>query len=108
MIETINPKVSVNKRATLEVEIHRSPGQDEDPAERGTEGNEMSRLESETIPVEQGWNLATSTETFGRDQLSKLSDVSIEKPAVEGSPTELTFSRWNQGRQPLLLHFHND
>ena len=59
----------------MEVAIHWSPGHDEDPAELATEGNEMKRLASESIPVEQGQNFATSTETLGRDQQSKMSDV---------------------------------
>ena len=39
MVKTRNQKVSEDKRTTLEVEMHRSPTQDENPARHRTEEN---------------------------------------------------------------------
>ena len=48
------------------------------------------RLASESTPVEQGHDFATSTGTLDREEMSELSDISIEIAATRRSPTDNT------------------
>ena len=66
----------------LEVEVHPNPALDENRAGRGTEGNGNRRLASESTPVEQSHNFATSTGTLDRVEMSELSEISTEKVAT--------------------------
>ena len=84
----MDKKVSEDRRLKLEVEIHPSPAQDENQAGCGIEGNGIRVLTCEPTPVEQGHDFATSTGILDREELSELSDISIENPAVGGSPTD--------------------
>ena len=90
MVVTRNQKVSEDKRTSLEVEVCRSPPQVENQAGLRTEGNWIRRLLSESTPVEQSHDFATSAGTLDREDLSELSNISIEKLAVEGSPKNNT------------------
>ena len=81
MVDTRNQKDSEDKRTTLEVEMHRSPAQNEDLAGHGTGGNRTKQITSESTPVEQGQDFASLTETFDREEMSEMSDISIENPA---------------------------
>ena len=56
----------------------------------GPEGRGIRRLASESTPVEQGQNFATSTRTLNRGEMSELSDISTEKVVTTRSPTENT------------------
>ena len=48
------------------------------------------RLASESTPVEQGHDFATSTRTLDREEMSELSDISTEIAATRRSPTDNT------------------
>ena len=52
----------------LEVDIHRSPAQDDDPAERGTERNGTRILISYSTHVEQRQDFSMSTGTLGQEK----------------------------------------
>ena len=47
------------------------------------------RLASESTPVEQGQDFATSTGTLDREEMSELSDISTENVATTRSPTDM-------------------
>ena len=61
---TRKQKVYEDKRTRLEVEVYRSPAQVENQVGLGTEGNWFRILPSESTPVEQGHDFATSAGTF--------------------------------------------
>ena len=63
-VETRSQKSSEGQNATLEVEIHQDSALDDNRAERGMEGIENRSLASESTPVEQGQDFATSTGTL--------------------------------------------
>ena len=90
MVETRSQKTSEGQKATLEVEIHPDLALDENRAGRGTEGIDNSRLASQSTPVEQGQDFATSTGTLDREEMSELSDISTENVATTRSPTDNT------------------
>ena len=69
MVETSSQKSSEGQKATLEVEIYPDPALDENQAGRGTEGNGNRTLASESTPVEQGQDFATSTGTLDREEV---------------------------------------
>ena len=60
---------------------------DENRAGRGTKRNGNKRLASESNPVEQGQDFATSTRTLDREKMSDLSDITTENVATTRSPT---------------------
>ena len=66
MVETRTQKSSESQKAMLEIEICPDPALDANRAGRGTEGNRNRRLASESTPVEQGQDFATSTGTLDR------------------------------------------
>ena len=47
-------------------------------------------MASESTPVEQGQDFATSTGTLDREEMSELSDISTENVATTRSPTDNT------------------
>ena len=55
---------------------------------RGTEEYGNRRLASESTPVEQGQDFATSTRTLDREEMSELSYISTENIATKRSPTD--------------------
>ena len=57
---------------------------------RDREGRVNRRLASESTPVEQGQDFATSTGTLDREKMSELSDISTENVATTRSPTDNT------------------
>ena len=63
---------------------------DENREGHGTEGKGNRRLASESTPVEQGQDFATSTGTLDREEMSELSDISTENVATTRSPTDNT------------------
>ena len=90
IVETRSQKASEGLKATLEIEIYSDPVLDESRAGRGAERNGSRRLASESTPVEQGQEFATSAGTLYREDMSELSDISTEKVATTISPTDNT------------------
>ena len=64
MVETRSQKSSERQKAMLEVEIHPDPAMDENREGHGPEGRGNRRLASESTPVEQGQDFATSIRTI--------------------------------------------
>ena len=91
MLKTRRQKVSEEKRTTLDVELHRNLGHDEDPAERGNEKNGTDEATSKRIYSGRTRTaIAISTGTIDLKKKSELSKISIEKPVLEGSITDHT------------------
>ena len=90
MVETRSQKSSEEQKARLEVEVHSDPPMDENQEGHGPEGRGKRRLASESSPVEQGLDFATSTESLDRKEVSELSDISTENMAITRSPTDNT------------------
>ena len=78
MVETKSQKSSDERKAMLEVEVHPDQAMDENQEIHRPEGRGNRRLASESTPVEQGQDFATSTGTLDREEMSKLSDISTE------------------------------
>ena len=74
----------------LEVEVYPDQAMDENQEIHGPEGRGNRRLASESTPVEQGQDFATSTGTLDREEMSELSDISTEIVATRRSPTDNT------------------
>ena len=74
----------------LEVEVHSDQAMDENQEIHRLEGRGNRRLASESTPLEQGQDFATSTKTLGREEMSELSDISTEIVATRRSPTHNT------------------
>ena len=85
-VKTRSQKSSEGQKARLEVEVHSDPALDENQERHGPEGRGNRRLASESTPVEQGQDFATSTGTLDREEMSELSDVSAENVATTRSP----------------------
>ena len=90
MVENRSQKSSERQKAMLEVEIHPDPAMDENREGHGPEGRGNRRLASESTPVEQGQDFATSIRTLDREEMSDLSDISTEKVATTRSPSDKT------------------
>ena len=90
MVETTSQKTSEGQKANLEVEVHSDPAMDENQEGHSPEGSGNRRLASESAPVEQGLDYATSTGTLDREEMSELFDISIENVATTRSPTDNT------------------
>ena len=90
MVKTRSQKSFEGQKARLELEIHPDPARDENWSRRRTEGSGNERLASESTPVEQGQDFATSTGTLDREKMSELSNISIENVATTRSPTDNT------------------
>ena len=73
----------------LEVEVHPDQAMNENQEIHGPEGRDR-RLTSESTPVEQGQDFATSIGTLDREEMSELSDISTEIVATRRSPTDNT------------------
>ena len=63
---------------------------DENRVGHGPEGRGKRRLASESTPVEPRQDFATSTGTLGREEMSELSDISIENVVTTRSSTDNT------------------
>ena len=64
MVEKWRQKVSQDERTNLGEDIHPNPALDENRTGRGTGRNANRRLTSESTPVEQGHDFATSIGTL--------------------------------------------
>ena len=89
MVETRSQKSSEEQKAMLEVEVHPDQAMSENQEIHGPEGRDR-RLASESTPIEQGQDFATSTGTLDREEMSELSDLSTEIVATRRSPTDNT------------------
>ena len=89
MVETRSQKSSKERKAMLEVEVHPDQAMNENQEIHGPEGRDR-RLASESTPVEQGQDFATSTGTLDREEMSELSDISTKIVATRRSPTDKT------------------
>ena len=87
MVETRSQKSSEERKAMPEVEVHPDQAIDENREIHGPEGRGNRRLASESTPVEQGQDFATSTWTLDREEMSELSDISTENVATRRSHT---------------------
>ena len=63
------------------------------------------RLASESTPVEQGHDFATSTGTLDREEMSELSDISTEIAAFRRSPTDNTMMAGGTEKQTTSSSF---
>ena len=90
MVETRSQKSSEEQKARLEVEVHPDQAMDENQERHGPEGRGNRRLASESSPVEQGQDFATSTGTLDREEMSELSAISTEDLATTRSLTDNT------------------
>ena len=90
MVETRNQKSAEEQKAMLEMEVHPDQAMQENQEMHGPEGGGNRRLASESTPVDQGQNFATSTGTLDREEMSELSDISTEVFATRRSPTDNT------------------
>ena len=91
MVETRSQKSSEERKAMLEVEVHPDQAMNEKQEIHGPEGRDR-RLASESTPVEQGQDFATSTGILDREEMSELSDISTEIVATRRSPTDNTMT----------------
>ena len=90
MVETRSQKSSEGQKARLEVEVHSDPAMDDTQEGHGPEGRGNRRLASESTPVEQGQDFATSTGTLDPEEISEVSDISNKNVATTRSPTDNT------------------
>ena len=90
MVETRTQKSSEEQKAMLEVEVHPDQAMHENQEMHGPEGRENRGLASESTPVEQGQDFATSTGTLDREEMSELSDITTEIVPTRRSPTDNT------------------
>ena len=70
MVETRSQNSSEERKAMLEVEVHPDQAMDENQELHGPEKRGNRNLASESTPVEQGRDFATSTGTLDREGLS--------------------------------------
>ena len=88
----------------LEKEVHPDQTMNENQEIHGPEGRDK-RLASESTPVEQGQDFATSTGTLDREEMSELSDISTENLATRRSPTDNTMMAGVTERQATSSSF---
>ena len=103
MVET-RKQSSGERKAMLEVEVHTDQAMNENQDVHGPEGRDR-RLVSESTPVEQGHDFATSTGTLDREEMSELSDVSTEIVATKRSPTDNTIMAGGTEKQTTSSSF---
>ena len=104
MVETRSQKSSEERKSRLEVEVHPDQAMNENQEIHGPEGRDR-RLASESTPVEQGQDFATSTGTLDREEMSELSDISTEIVATRRSPTDNTMMAGMTERQAKSSSF---
>ena len=89
MFETRSQKSSEEQKTMLEVEVHPDQAMQDNEEMHWLE-RRGRRLASESSQVEQGQDLATSTGTLDRAEMSDLSDISTEVVVTRRSPTDNT------------------
>ena len=90
MVETRSQKSSEEQNARLELEVHPDQAMEENQEIHEPEGRGNRRLASESTPVEQGQDFATSTGTLDREEMSEMSEISNEIVVFKRSPTDNT------------------
>ena len=103
-VETRSQKSSEERKAKLEVEVHPDQAMKENQEIHGPEGRDR-RLASESTPVEQGHDFATSTGTLVREEMSELSEISTEIVATRRSPTDNTMMAGGTEKQTSSSSF---
>ena len=98
MVETRSQKTSEERRELLEVEVNTDHTMNDNQEVNELEGRGR-RLASESTPVEQGHDFATSTGTLDREEMSELSDISTEVATTRRSPTDNTMMASGTGKQ---------
>ena len=88
----------------LEVEVNTDQAMIDNQEAHGLEGRGR-RLASESTPVEQGHDFATSTGTLDREEMSELSDISTEIVATRRSPTDNTMMAGGTKKQTMSSSF---
>ena len=104
MVETRSQKTSEERKELLEVEVNMDHTTNDNQEVNGLEGRSR-RLASESTPVEQGQDFATSTGTLDREEMSELSDISTEVAATRRSPTDNTMMASGTGKQTTSSSF---
>ena len=104
MVETRSQKTSEERRELLEVEVNTDHTMNDNQEVNELEGRGR-RLASESTPVEQGHDFATSTGTLDREEMSELSDISTEVAATRRSPTDNTMMASGTGKQTTSSSF---
>ena len=104
MVATRSQKSSEERKAMLEVDVHTDQAMNENQEIHGPEGRDR-RLASESTPVEQGHDFATSTGTLDREEMSELSDISTEIVATRRSPTDNTMMAGGTEKQTTSSSF---
>ena len=104
MVETRSQKTSEERKELLEVEVNTDHAMNDNQEVQGLEGRGR-RLASESTPVEQGHDFATSTGTLDREEMSELSDISTEIAATRRSPTGNTMMAGGTEKQTTSSSF---
>ena len=104
IVETRSQKSSEERKTMLEVEVHRDQAMNENQEIHGPEGRDR-RLASESTPVEQEQDFATSTGKLDREEMSELSDISTEIVAASRSPTDNTMMAGGTEKQTTSSSF---
>ena len=104
MVETRSQKTSEERKELLEVEVNTDHTMNDNQEVHALEGRGR-RLASESTPVEQGHDFATSTGTLDREEMSELSDISTEVAATRRSPTDNTMMASGTGKQTTSSSF---
>ena len=104
MVETRSQKTSEERKELLEVEVNTDHAMNDNQEVHGLEGRGR-RLASESTPVEQGNDFATSTGTLDREEMSELSDISTEIAATRRSPTYITMMAGGTEKQTTSSSF---
>ena len=104
MVETRSQKTSEERKELLEVEVNTDHAMNDNQEVHGLE-RRGRRLASESTPVEQGHDFATSTGTLDREEMSELSDISTEIAATRRSPTDNTMMAGGTGKQTTSSSF---
>ena len=104
MVETRSQKTSEERKELLVVEVNTDQAMNDNQEVHGLEGRGR-RLASESTPVEQGHDFATSTGTLDREEMSELSDISTEIATTRRSPTDNTMMAGGTEKQTTSSSF---
>ena len=104
MVETRSQKTSEERKELLEVEVNTDHAMNENQEVHGLE-ERGRRLASESTPVEQGHDFATSTGALDREEMSELSDISTEIATTRRSPTDNTMMAGGTEKQTTSSSF---
>ena len=104
MVETRSQKTSEEQKELLEEEVNTDHVMNDNQEVHGLEGRGR-RLASESTPVQQGHDFATSTGTLDREEMSELSDISTEIAATRRSLTGITIMAGGTEKQTTSSSF---